>query len=249
VGGVLFYDYEGGEFFARAEAQGSARPVISAGLGRNFTYVMSARGKLFRFGEANNDIYLSESTDGGRSWSPYSDQPIIRGSQEQSSDWHQLWNVGADVTPDGVWHILIECSDSAPDQTHVGLCYATGTPELGFQRVSEKQVLAHAGNPYVHANADGTLLIVHGMIYSPYGPFGNEWWITASVLEAGARSASLRAERFALGSPGTHDCDPHMEYDEAQGKLILVFSVTQDHLQTAEADLTLEEFSALIGED
>lgn len=248
VGNTLYYDYEGGEFFAKSDelVDGNARPSIEVhSIGLNFTYVMAYRGILYRFGEHGNNIYLDSSQD-GITWSPTNGgRPIIEHSVDPHSDWNQLWNVGADIDSSGVWHILIECSDASPNQINVGLCYAKGDLN-GFVRVNAKQVIAHGGNPYIKA-VSGGLLIVHGMIYSPFGPFGNEWYITASTLKDGESKFITHREEFVLGTPGIHDCDPHLA--ELNGGLTLVFSVDQSHLQTATARLTFEQFfKTLTGE-
>lgn len=246
IGNTLYYDYEGGEFFAKSDelADKNSHPSIEVhSVGLNFTYVMAYGGLLYRFGEHGNDIYLDASADGVR-WTPTNGgRPIIEHSVDPNSDWNQLWNVGADVDSSGVWHVLIECSDSKANQLNVGLCYAKGDLN-GFLRANPKQVIAHGGNPYVKALSDG-LLVVHGMIYSPYLMFGNEWYITASTLKSGESKFVTHQDKFVFGTPGVHDCDPHMA-ESSSGGLMLVFSVDQSHLQTATTKTTFEEFFKIL---
>ncbi len=243
VGGTLYYDYEGGAFFAKSDelVDANSRPVIEVHpVGLNFTYVMAYGGILYRFGEHGNDIYLDSSKDGAF-WTPLNGgRPIIEHSLDPNSDWNQLWNVGADVDADGVWHVLIECSDSKANQLNVGLCYAKGNLS-GFSRVNPKQVITHGGNPYVKFVPDRGLLIIHGSIYTPKFPFGNEWYITASTLKNGESKFVTHREEFTLGTPGIHDCDPHMT-ESSDGGLTLVFSVDQSHLQTVTTKTTFEQF-------
>lgn len=249
IGGTLYYDFEGGEFFAKSDEliDDHSHPEIQVNsVGLNFTYVMAFGGSLYRFGERGNDIYLDVSLD-GISWaSTNGGRPVIEHSSDPNSDWNQLWNVGADVDASGVWHIMIECSDVGGGQSDVGLCYAKGNLN-GFARVNQKMVISHGGNPFVKAMPEG-LLVVHGTVYSPYGPFGNEWYITASTLKNGDAKFITHTDKFALGTPGIHDCDPHLAL--LDGGLTMVFSVDQSHLQTATTNLNFEQFyKVLTGEN
>lgn len=236
VDGTLFYDFDDGRKFSSKLPNGA---FVDQGGGLNFTYVMKHDGVFYRFGQSNWDIYLDSSAN-GITWTKLNGGlPVLRHSADPSSAWHFLWNVGVDVDANGLWHILIECSDNVPDQLNVGLCYATGDLS-GFTHISENYVISHGGNPYVKALPEG-LLVVHGQINDAYGPFdARHWYITASTLAAGDSVFFTHKDKFVLGTPGIHDCDPHMELNGPS--LTLVLSVDQSHLQTAQIGLTYEQF-------
>ena len=233
IEGTLFYDFNEGANFSILK---NGSEVAQYG-GINFTYVVKHGGVFYKFGEGGNDIYLNASAD-GINWFPLNNaQPVFRHDPNPNSAWYQLWNVGVDVDSAGVWHLFVECSDKTPGQAAVGICYATGNIN-GFHHVSESPVIVNAGNPFVKALPQG-LLIVHGMVNHPIGPFGNEWFITASTMKYG-QSVETHTDKFLLGTPGIHDCDPHM--DQSDLGLTLVFSVDQSHLQTAVTPLNFNQF-------
>lgn len=208
----------------------------------NFTYTIFRNGTYYNFGLIGRDVYLDKSVDGVNWQRINGAQPVLRHDADETSDWNQVWNVAVDVDQNGVWKMAVECSDSAPNQLHVGLCYTEANMSGDFidfnsSKVS-KQVVLHGGNPYLKILPGRGVLIVHGEVNNPYGVFGAEWYVTASTLKDGDTSFITHQDKFIIGTPGIHDCDPHVA--EFNGEMIVNISVDQSHVSTAKSRLTQE---------
>lgn len=245
----LFFDWGDGKSFGVTDlgtgySEGKA---IAQSMGLNFTYTLFHNNEYFTFGEFGNDIYLEKSSD-GVTWARINGgHPVLTHSSDPSSPYNQLWNVGVAVDSNEVWHLTAECSDSAPDQLHVGICYSEANmlnDSIDFdQNRSADQIIKHAGNPDIKVIEGKGLLIIHGAVYDPYATFGNEWYVTASTLGVGKTAWTTHKNQFVIGTPHIHDCDPHLVEDPAGG-LTLVLSVNQSHVSTAHSK-TLNTYQEL----
>ncbi len=239
-----FFDYNDGRSFGSStlDIAGSESEVETQVTDLNFTYVIVKAGVFYRFGERNWDIYLDKSTDGIAWHRGNNNRPVVSHSPDLNSDWHFLWNVAVDVDENGVFHMLIECSNSTPNQGAVGLCYATGTAEH-FTRVSEAQIIQNAGNPYLKLIPGKGMLVVHGILNEAYGPFSKSfWYVGATTCDENGLNCERHNDRFVLGTPGIHDADPHVA-ELPGGSLIVVLSIDQSHCTRLTApNLTLEQF-------
>ncbi len=228
---LSFFDWSDGLMFGSSAEDGTLLSEEAAGL--NFTYVLPFGDRLLRFGERSGDIFLSTSADGLLWAGPVR---VLTHDPDPSSPWHLLWNVAVDVAADGTWYLFAECGTRA-DQSDVGLCQAHSSDGVNWVRTSEAQVLRNAGNPYLKVMPDGGLFLIHGVVNEAYGPFDSaHWFVGASVCDVSG-SCTKHYDKFALGTPGIHDADPHAA-ERTDGSLLIVFSVDQSHCQSVVAQHT-----------
>jgi len=190
-------------------------------LGSNarFSYVIEHAGQLLNFVTIGNSIHRMTSTDGGLTWSQA--VQILPGTMTQ-------WNPGVVVDASGKWHMLVEADETGlPNQGGVACYYYTSND--GDTWVSHGKVIEKCGNPYLAATSRG-IVVIHGDIA------GGFWQTTASTL-TGTTWATHR-EKFVIGTPGVHVCDPHAI--ETNGKIILSVSVDQNSITMTEATDTFE---------
>lgn len=232
----VFVDWGDGQFLGSTELLSGTEKILKRQTTKlNFTYILHYNGQYYLFGQYQHNIYLQISSDGEHWQYLNNGLPVITRSTNTNSDWHQLWNVAVDVDKHGTWHLLAECSDNAPNQLHVGLCYATGIfngNTINFdQHKRPFQVIKNAGNPYLKI-VKGGMLVIHGQIYRSYGPFDNQhWFVTASTKQWKQNNFTTHQNRFSAGTPGVHDCDPHVT-ELPKGGLLLLLSVDQSHITT-----------------
>lgn len=193
-----------------------------------FSYVLEHQGKLYSFYWRPGGIYLSVSDD-GISWRQLNNAlPVLSTSNDETSIYNQIWNVGVAVDSSGVWHLLAETSDSTPGQLAVGCAYSTATltgETINFDLSrSATHVISHCGNPWVKAT-DGGLFVIHGQAGDPVGDFGAEWYVTASTFDGA--TWKTHKDNFLIGQPGIHVCDPHL-VDLPGGGSMLTVSVDQE---------------------
>ncbi len=211
--------------------------------GLNFTYTIYQNGNYYNFGWMGGNIYLDKSADGIHWTRINGGRPVLHREMDPTSNWYSIYNVGVDVDTNGLWHLVVECMDSAPNELNVGLCYSNATmngDEINFDTNKlAQQVVAHGGNPYLKILPGQGMLIVHGQANDATGPFGKEWYVTATTVAEGTMDFVTHKDKFMVGTPGIHDCDPHMAM-KPDGELLLVLSVDQSHVATATAGTTLE---------
>lgn len=232
----IFVDWGDGQFLGSAGLIGKKETTfVRQSTSLNFTYVIWYKGLYYMFGEYKRNIYLQTSSN-GLNWQLINNgKPVLTHSLIIESNWYNLWNVAVDVDSSGTWHLLVECSDNTPIQGHVGLCYSTAKLNgkyISFDaNIVEDQVIKNAGNPYLKI-VKGGMLIVHGQINEGYGPFdAQHWFITASTRRKGQNAFVTHQDKFSIGTPGIHDCDPHLA--EVPGKgLLMLLSVDQSHITT-----------------
>lgn len=235
----VYYDYADWKALdtVKIDSKGESAPrALPAGI--NFTYTLYRNNTYFMFGQKLGDIYLFTSIDGLVWTAMNGSSPVLTHSVDPSSNWNQLWNVGVDIDDAGLWHMFVECSDSAPGQAHVGLCYTNSMDPNDFDSGKTPTFMPGGGNPYVKALSGRGLLIVHGQIFKAQDQFTAPYWhVTASTMVAGI--ISNHDGKFSLGIPGVHICDPHMAI-ALDGSLMLVVSVDQSHVQAAYAPGSFE---------
>ncbi len=76
--------------------------------------------------------------------------------------------------------------------------------------------------------------MIHGQSGDPAEGFGAEWYVTASTFDGA--TWSTHKDRFTLGTPGVHVCDPHAI--EIGGRLLMTVSVDQNTIYKTEAPET-----------
>lgn len=206
------------------------RKVLTSGA--RFSYVLEHMGNLYNFVTRNGQVYLLTSLD-GVTWLEHG--IVLSSDPDPNSPWHQIWNVGVTVESDGVFHLVAEIGDSRPNQLGVGLGYARS--DLGnfiFNFDSNKSVghvVPYGGNPYITYVAGQGLLVVHGQAHDPHGPFGSEWYVTASTFDG--TTWVTHKDKFTIGAPSIHVCDPHV-IDTPRG-LLMTVSHDQNRLYKLEA--------------
>lgn len=207
-----------GEMRRREMASGATQTVLPNGA--RFSYVRENEGELLNFVTIEGDIYRSRSTDGGFTWI---DQiKVVEAERVQ-------WNPGVARDTLGGWHMLIESSETGTGafQGDVGCYYFTSADGLTW--AARGRVIDRCGNPYLVFTSRG-LLVIHGDLR-------DVWSATASTFD-GATWTTHR-EKFGIGSPGVHVCDPHAI--EVDGKILLSVSVDQNSITLSESNETFEQ--------
>ncbi len=199
---------------------------------------------LFNFANVDGSVYLWKSLDLGLTWTKINGgRPVLTRSDDRTSIYHQLWNVAVDIADDGTWHLLVESSDSTPDQREVGLAYSHGRlvdDEISFDdNRSTDHVIKGGGNPWIKHIPGLGLLAIHGQAYTPTRGFGTEWYITASSIGSSETNWTTHLDRFLVGTKGVHVCDPHLV--EHGGDLLLSLSFGQGSTRLLSATVTAAE--------
>lgn len=188
--------------------------------GARFSYVMENEGELLNFVTIEGDIYRSRSTDGGLTWV---DQiKVVEAERVQ-------WNPGVARDSLGGWHMLIESSETGTGafQGDVGCYYFTSAD--GITWAPQGRVIDRCGNPYLVFTSRG-LLVIHGDLR-------DVWSTTATTFDG--ETWTTHREKFGIGSPGVHVCDPHAI--EVDGKILLSVSVDQNSITLSESNETFEQ--------
>lgn len=232
---VSFYDPSStGAMWRKNLTTGQKNGVL---IDARFSYVFEHNGVLYvYFTRREREIFRRESFDGGMTWS--SDTLVIAEDADPTSTWHQVWNPAVAVDTNGVWHLLLEASDNAPNQRNVALVYATSNDGVNWTR-NPTPVIQGGGNPYLVVTSHG-LLAVHGLVYRPNEKFGIEWHTTASTFDG--TTWTTHEDKFDVGLRGVHICDPHLI--EMNGKLMMSVSVDQRFNTFMTANETLDSFHA-----
>lgn len=221
IAGVLhaFYDPDATGAMKRKNMATNATETVLPN-GARFSYVMENEGELLNFVTIDGDIYRSRSTDGGLTWV---DQiKVVEAERVQ-------WNPGVARDSLGGWHMLVESSETGLGafQGDVGCYYFTSAD--GVQWQARGRVIERCGNPYLVFTSRG-LLVIHGDL--------RDVWSTTATTFDGTTWTTHR-EKFDVGSPGVHVCDPHAI--EVEGKILLSVSVDQNSITLTEASETFEE--------
>ncbi|MBN8541870.1 MAG: hypothetical protein J0L82_15875 [Deltaproteobacteria bacterium] len=230
---IAFYDHEWTGKMFRVPLQSTYFETVSPHLvidSARFPYTINQGGTLFNFASVDGNVYLWKSFDLGLTWTKINGgRPVLTRSDDRTSIYHHLWNVAVDIADDGTWHLLVESSDSTPDQREVGLAYSYARlvdDEISFdENRSEGHVVKGGGNPWIKHIPGVGLLAVHGQVYSPFKGFGSEWYITASTIALGETTWTTHKDKFIIGTKGVHVCDPHLV--EQDGALLLTLSFGQ----------------------
>lgn len=199
-------------------ASGTTQTVLPNGA--RFSYVRENEGELLNFVTIEGDIYRSRSTDGGFTWI---DQiKVVEAERVQ-------WNPGVARDTLGGWHMLIESSETGTGafQGDVGCYYFTSADGLTW--AARGRVIDKCGNPYLVFTSRG-LLVIHGDL--------RDVWSTTATTFDGTTWQTHR-EKFGIGSPGVHVCDPHAI--EVDGKILLSVSVDQNSITLSESNETFEQ--------
>lgn len=214
-----FYDPSAtGAMKRKNMATGTTETVAASGA--RFSYVIAEGGELLNFVTIGGSIYRSRSTDGGLTWV---DQiKVVEAERVQ-------WNPGVVRDALGAWHMLIESSETGLGafQGDVGCYYFTSSD--GVQWQAQGRVIERCGNPYLAATSRG-LLVIHGVI-------ADVWSTTATTFDG--TTWQTHREKFDIGSPGVHVCDPHAI--EVDGKILLSVSVDQNSITLTESNETFEQ--------
>lgn len=202
-----------GEMLKRDMATGETKSVMPGSA--RFSYVIDHQGELLNFVTIDGRINRLRSTDHGDTWTDL--------TEIQSAPMVQ-WNPGVVVDAGGTWHMLIEASETGtgPFQGNVACYYYTSAD--GNSWASHGRVIEKCGNPYLVATTRG-LLVIHGDLEP------GVWQTTASTFDGS--TWETHRDKFLIGSPGVHVCDPHAI--ETNGKIILSVSVDQNSITLTEA--------------
>lgn len=204
-----------------------------------FPYVLKAKDGYYMFYSKGPDVYLSKSSD-LIDWSlANGGQPVLTHSEDTDSIYNQLWNVGVAIDDQDVWHLLVECSDSTPDQLHVGLAYSKavwkdGKINFDLNR-SQSHVIPHGGNPHLEFVPGKGLLAVHGQIFDEIHNM-NSWYITASTLDLGSKNWLIHKNSFVIGTPDKAIANPYTAAADPtmiqlpDGTTEIMFSYAQDSI-------------------
>ncbi|MBN8540735.1 MAG: hypothetical protein J0L82_10150 [Deltaproteobacteria bacterium] len=248
---LAFYDHEWTGKMFRVPLQTTLLETVSPHLvieSARFPYTISQGETLFNFATVDGNVYLWKSLDLGLTWMKINGgRPVLRRSEDRSSIYHQLWNVAVDIADDGTWHLLVESSDSTPDQREVGLAYSHARlvdDEISFdENRSEIHVVKGGGNPWIKHIPGKGIFAIHGQAYTPNKGFGTEWYITASTISAGLNPGgttwTTHTDKFIVGTKGVHVCDPHIV--EIDGNLILSLSFGQGSTRLLSAPKTSQD--------
>lgn len=197
-----------------------------------FSYVFQHGNINYMFLNRGGSIFLFKASD-LYSW------VIMNGGQavlspEENSNYKNIWNVGAAIDDNGVWHLLIESSHAGNEVA--GLTYATASLNgdyISFQNSkSANYVIPQAGNAWLGFVPGKGLVTVYGSITA-----SGIWEIRAAVNENGTWVVN---DTFLVGENGMHICDPHVL--ETSSGLLLAFSYDQKYIYELKAPLTLEQF-------
>jgi hypothetical protein len=207
-----------GEMRKRSMASGQTRSVLPGNA--RFSYVIAEMGELHNFVTISGRIHRMRSSDHGETWS----DPI----EIQAAPMVQ-WNPGVVKDGNGLWHMLIEASETGvgPLQGNVGCYYYTSAD--GDAWISHGRVIDKCGNPWLAATSRG-LLVIHGDLKPGY------WQTTASTFDGS--TWETHRDKWLIHSPGVHVCDPHAI--EIDGRIILSVSVDQNSITLTEAADGLE---------
>lgn len=214
-----FYDPSATGAMKRKNMATGATQTVAAS-GARFSYVIAEGGELLNFVTIGGSIYRSRSTDGGLTWV---DQiKVVEAERVQ-------WNPGVVRDALGAWHMLIESSETGLGafQGDVGCYYFTSADGVAWQ--ARGRVIDRCGNPYLVFTSRG-LLVIHGDL--------RDVWSTTATTFDGTTWTTHR-EKFDIGSPGVHVCDPHAI--EVDGKILLSVSVDQNSITLAESNETFEQ--------
>lgn len=241
---IAFYDHEWTGKMFRVPLQTSLIETVSPHLvieSARFPYTINQGETLFNFATVNGNVYLWKSLDQGLTWTKINGgRPVLTRADDRTSIYHQLWNVAVDIADDGTWHLLVESSDSTPDQREVGLTYSHAKlidDEISFDdNRSSSHVVKGGGNPWIKHLPGLGLLAVHGQAYTPTRGFGTEWYITASTIAPNETTWTTHKDKFIVGTKGVHVCDPHLV--EFGGELLLSLSFGQGSTRLLSAPVT-----------
>lgn len=218
---LAFFDpYATGAMSRRDMGSGETQSVLPGGA--RFSYVLNHNEELLNFVTIDGRINRMSSSDGGLTWS----QPI----EIQSAPLVQ-WNPGVVVDSNGLWHMLIEASETGtgPLQGNAACYYYTSAD--GISWASHGRVIERCGNPFLAATSRG-LLVIHGDLEP------GVWQTTASTFDG--TTWQTHRDKWAIGSAGVHVCDPHAI--EIDGKILLSVSVDQNSITLTQA---IDSFESL----
>jgi hypothetical protein len=200
----------------------SLKEIARCNINVRFPYTIRYGNKYYTFGMryVNNQldesaIYLWCSGDGIYYTMGNNDHPVLTKSSDPDSIWYLIWNVAVAVDRDGVFYLVAECAPRGSNQEGVGLGYsfcsvADGVIDFNKNR-SNEHIVVGGGNPYLYYSKKyNTLLVLHGMSKTDFKELSsNYWWVAATYYDLKKKQWITKPERFALGQPGVHVCDPH----------------------------------------
>jgi len=186
-----------------------------------FFYFLSHNGLVYCFYEEGAKIWYRTSPD-VITWS----SPIkaISRDMNPASIYHQMWNPAVQVDQNGVFHMLVETSDSTPNQLAVGLSHLTATEQGGVINFDMSKKVTHdirgAGNAELKIYPD-QIVAIHGQLFDKNDDY---WYIAFSVFKNGTWH-ELR-DRVFINTPTIHVADPALYEDN--GKTYLAVSYDQN---------------------
>lgn len=243
---LAFYDEGANGNFTSAELGSFGGDFLNQkflNIDRRFSYVFDYQGVLYNFFYRNNSIFLEKSTD-GLIWQPMNNGlAVLNSDPNPNSIYHYIWNVGVTVDENGVWHLVVECSDFR-DNGYAGLGYSSAIlvgDQIEFDtNKSANFLIQQAGNPYMTYVPGKGLLIVHGRIVLPNENFDSEWYVSATTINLNTNTVTEHND-FQIGVRGIHVADPHL-VELSNGKILLSLSVNQNSTYFVYSDQTIESF-------
>lgn len=196
----------------------STGKILSLPFHARFFYFLNHQETLYVFYQENNSIYFRTTED----MISYS-APTLSLSPD-SSIYNQLWNVAVQVDSQGQWHLLVECSDSTPNQQAVGLSYMVSSGPVFESEKTHFMDIPGGGNPELKILPQG-MIAIHGQLTAGF------WEIAYSV------------HNYAWSTPKTliqkdfiHLADPNVT--ETANGLWISFSFDQVALYAVDIDTT-----------
>lgn len=192
-------------------------------IGYPYTVHIGAIYYTFAQAHGQKNIYVWTSTDATHWTMANGGQPILTASNDPTSIWFMLWNVGVTVDDQGTWHLLAECATQGGE---TNLCYASSPDVFHFDGGKQNTVaIPNGGNPWIQFLPGKGLLAIHGQYAEP-DLYGGVWYTTASTLPIGETDWTTHADKFSIGSTGYHICDPHA-LQMHDGRIIMTASNAQ----------------------
>lgn len=193
----------------------------------------------------DGDVYIKRSTDLINWQILNGGQPVLK---HGPGDYSHIWNPGAAIDDNGVWHLFVECGQQG-SQADVGLCYSTATmvnDMIDFEpNKSPGIVLPGGGNPWIGNVPGKGLVAVYGKANSPVNQFGMEWYVAAAVLPNGSTQWT-ESPTFRIGETGIHVCDPHL-VETTEGVSMLV-SYNQNSAYELKTTKTMSELFDIVAQ-
>ena len=211
---------------------------------RRLNYVFQHAGVYYLLYTQPSGVYLQASTDGFNFNPLNGGLPVLE--PVAGTIYQEIYNVGVDIDPSGVWHMLIECAGPPYGTPTVGLGYSqaklnsNGTIDFMPSRTPH-HVVSGGGNPWVGYVDGKGLMAVYGVVNRPEGPFEHEWHIRGGILSG---SQVIEANQFVVGAPGVHVADPSLVYFNSA--ITMSFSYNQDSIYEAFANLSMQDLYTLL---